>query len=91
MHDDVGAPIRYASIIDSDPLDRTEQCCGVFLSAIFQEYASWTCWQTHTFAPKPSFPRMPYCWWPPAGDQSFGIQSLASPVEARAKGFPNGR
>ena len=52
---------------------------------------SWTRWQTHTLEPKPSFPRISYCWWPRRGDQYFGNQSFTSLVEARAKGFSNGR
>src|SRR4030088_400794 len=38
MHDgrsDVGAPSGTKVLFDPDPLDRTEQCCGVFLPAIF--------------------------------------------------------
>jgi hypothetical protein len=73
------------------PLTELSNVVAYSCQQFFQEYASWTCWQTHTFEPTPSSPRMSYCWWPPGGDQCFGNQSFASLVEARAKGFPNGR
>jgi hypothetical protein len=73
------------------PLTELSNVVAYFCQQFFQEYASWTCWQTHTFEPPPSSPRMSFCWWPPRGDQCFGNQSFASLNTRPRERVPNER